>query len=59
VLTLYNGKVTRGRVFRDLFVIFLAGVVSHSSCQILTDLSSRLIPVVGFSLQLSGERRAA
>ncbi len=25
----------------------------------LTDLSSRLTPVVGFSLQLSGERRAA
>ena len=29
-------------------------VEHHSSCPILTDLSSRLIPVVGFSLQLSG-----
>src|SRR3546814_14336171 len=34
-------------------------VVSHSSCPILTDLSSRLIPVVGFSLHLLSGRRAA
>ena len=35
--------------------VFGLAVVSHSSCPILTDLSSRLIPVVEFSLQLSGK----